>query len=233
MTSESAWSGFGQSETRSDTGWREATARKCTKIVATLGPASSSDEVVHRLIEAGVDVFRLNFSHGTHDTHRANLDRIRRLAREDERNIAVLQDIQGPKIRIGEVKDGEVVLRAGQTFVLTPHEVEADDTKAYVSYPRLADDISIGDRILIDDGKLELQVMAAEGHDLVTRVLVGGSLKPHKGVNFPGAALRISVLTEKDKADLKFGAEIGVDLVAASFVQTPHDVLEVKEFLLQ
>lgn len=235
MAPESAWAHFGAPpETAApQSGWREATGRKCTKIVATLGPASSSDEAVYRLIEAGVDVFRLNFSHGTHDTHRANIERIRHLAREAETNIAILQDIQGPKIRIGKVKGGEVTLKAGQTFVLTPDEVEADESKAYVSYHRLADDIGIGDRILIDDGKLEAQVVATEGNDLVTRVLVGGPLKPHKGVNFPGAMLKISILTDKDKGDLKFGAEMGVDLVAASFVQTPHDVLEVKEFLLK
>lgn len=234
MTREGAWAHFEAPEARvSDTGWREATGRKCTKIVATLGPASSSDDVVYRLIEAGVDVFRLNFSHGTHHEHRENIDRIRRLARQVERNIAILQDIQGPKIRIGEVKGGQVMLKAGQTYVLTPREIEADENRAYVSYPRLVEDIGIGDRVLIDDGKLELQVVAAENGELVTRVLVGGPLGPHKGVNFPGATLKISILTDKDKADLKFGAEMGVDLVAVSFVQTPHDVLEVKEFLLQ
>ncbi len=213
--------------------WHEPFGRKCTKIVATLGPASSSDESVRRLIEAGVDVFRLNFSHGTHDTHRENILRIRRLGREADRNIAILQDIQGPKIRIGDVVGGEVILKAGQTYNLTPEEVEADLRRAYVSYSRLAEDIKVGDTILIDDGLLELQVLGTEGADLVTRVIVGGPLRPHKGVNFPGASLKISVLTDKDRADLKFGAEMGVDLVAASFVQSAHDVLEVKEFLLQ
>jgi len=213
--------------------WTEPVGRKCTKIVATLGPASSSDEVVRRLIEAGVDLFRLNFSHGTHETHRDNILRIRRLARDADRNVAILQDIQGPKIRIGQVKDGEVALKAGQTYMLTPTEVEADERRAYVSYPRLAQDVNPGDRILIDDGLLELHVLGSEGSDLITRVIVGGPLRPHKGVNFPGATLKISVLTEKDKVDLQFGAEMGVDLVAASFVQNAHDVLEVKEYLLR
>jgi pyruvate kinase len=226
------WAQYGASLTE-ERGWQEASGRKGTKIVATLGPASSTDEVVRRLIEAGVDVFRFNFSHGTHETHRKNFLRVRRLAREAERNIAILQDIQGPKIRIGDVRNGEVTLHAGQTYVLTPEEVEADEGKAYVSYERLTDDIGAGDRILIDDGLLELQVVATEGASLVTRVITGGPLKPHKGVNFPGASLKISVLTDKDKEDLQFGAEIGVDLVAASFVQTAHDILEVKEFLLK
>ncbi|MBU6428858.1 MAG: pyruvate kinase [Cyanobacteria bacterium REEB65] len=213
--------------------WRAGLGRKGTKIVATLGPASSDPEIIRRLLLAGVDVFRLNFSHGTHDTHRDNILKIRRVAREEGRTVAILQDIQGPKIRIGEVRGDIVELKAGQAFTLTPKEVEADETRAHVSFPRLAEDIKPGDRVLIDDGLLELRVMAIEADELRCRVVVGGPLRPHKGVNFPGATLKISVMTDKDKVDLQFGAEHGVDWVAASFIQQAQDVLEVKDYLAQ
>lgn len=205
--------------------------RKSTKIVATLGPASSSDEVVHRLIEAGVDVFRLNFSHGTHETHLANIERVRRIAKEQGRHIALLQDIQGPKIRVGEIKGGQVTLIPRQTFILTTQTLEGNEQMASVTYPRLTEDIQPGRRILLDDGLLELQVVEVKPEMLVTRVMVGGPLKPRKGVNFPGSPLKISILTDKDKADLLFGIAHGVDWVAASFVQQAADVLEVKDFL--
>ncbi|HEY9899001.1 MAG TPA: pyruvate kinase [Pantanalinema sp.] len=206
-------------------------ARKSTKIVATLGPASSNDEVVRRLIEAGVDVFRLNFSHGTHETHLANIERVRRIAKEMGRHIALLQDIQGPKIRVGEIKGGQVTLIPGQTFILTTQPLEGNEQMASVSYERLTEDIEPGKRILLDDGLLELQVVEVKPEMLVTRVMVGGPLKPRKGVNFPGSPLKISVLTDKDRRDLAFGAQHGVDLVAASFVQQASDVLEVKDCL--
>lgn len=206
-------------------------ARKSTKIVATLGPASSNDEVVRRLIEAGVDVFRLNFSHGSHETHLANIERVRRISKEMERHIALLQDIQGPKIRVGEIKGGQVTLIPGQTFILTTQPLEGNEQMASVSYERLTEDIEPGKRILLDDGLLELQVVEVKPEMLVTRVMVGGPLKPRKGVNFPGSPLKISVLTAKDKADLEFGAKQGIDLVAASFVQQASDVLEVKDCL--
>ncbi|HEY9855151.1 MAG TPA: pyruvate kinase [Stenomitos sp.] len=206
-------------------------ARKSTKIVATLGPASSSDEVVRRLIQAGVDVFRLNFSHGTHETHLANIERVRRIAKELDRHVALLQDIQGPKIRVGEIKGGQVTLVPRQTFILTTQPLEGNEQMASVSYPRLTEDIQPGAKILLDDGLLELQVVEVKPEMLVTRVMVGGPLKPRKGVNFPGSPLKISILTDKDKADLVFGAQQGMDLVAASFVQQASDVLEVKDFL--
>lgn len=206
-------------------------ARKSTKIVATLGPASSSDEVVRRLITAGVDVFRLNFSHGTHETHLANIERVRRISKELDRHVALLQDIQGPKIRVGDIKGGQVTLVPHQTFILTTQTLEGNEQMASVSYPRLTEDIRPGVRILLDDGLLELQVVEVKPEVLVTRVMVGGPLKPRKGVNFPGSPLKISILTDKDKADLRFGVEQGVDLVAASFVQQASDVLEVKDYL--
>ncbi len=211
--------------------WRGGLGRKGTKVVATLGPACSSDEAVRLLIRAGVDAFRLNFSHGTHDTHRENILRVRRIASEEGRMVAILQDIQGPKIRIGEVTGGQVELVGGAEYILTASEVIADSRRAYVSLPRMTEDVKVGAHVLIDDGLIELQVIRIEDGELVCRVMVGGWLKPHKGVNFPGASLRVSVITDKDRADLQFGAEMGVDWVAASFVQQAQDILEVKELL--
>ncbi|MEB3300206.1 MAG: pyruvate kinase [Candidatus Sericytochromatia bacterium] len=205
--------------------------RKGTKIVATLGPSSSSDEMVARLMAAGVDVFRLNFSHGDHDTHRQSVERIRRLSREAGRHIAILQDIQGPKIRIGKVQGGEVQLVSGQSFVFTPDLIEATTERAHVSYDRLAEDVPVGHTVLVDDGRLELVVTEVKDRDIVCQVVIGGPLRPNKGVNFPGSTMRISILTDKDKRDLALGAEVGVDFVAASFVQSAADVLEVKEHL--
>ncbi|MBI6546317.1 MAG: pyruvate kinase [Cyanobacteria bacterium NC_groundwater_1444_Ag_S-0.65um_54_12] len=210
-----------------------AAARRGTKIVATLGPASSCDEVVRQLIKAGVDVFRLNFSHGNHEAHSQNIRRIRRLAREESQNVAILQDIQGPKIRIGEVKDDQVELVSGQIYYLTATELVADTRQAYVSYPRLTEDVTEQSQILIDDGRIELQVLAVEDKALRCRVITAGVLRPHKGVNFPRSALQIPILTDKDLADLQFGAAMNLDLVAVSFIQQPQDVLEVKEFLLR
>jgi len=207
--------------------------RKKTKIVATLGPSTSSDEMVAKLIEAGVDVFRLNFSHGSHETHRENIERVRRISKEIGRPIALLQDIQGPKIRVGEINGGQATLVPGQTFMLTTTPLEGNEQMASVSYPRLTEDVREGMKILLDDGLLELVVVEVKPEMLVTRVVVGGALKPRKGVNFPGSMLKISIITDKDKADLKFGAEMGIDLVAASFVQQASDVLEVKDFLAQ
>jgi len=206
--------------------------RKGTKIVATLGPSSSSEEMVGALIRAGVDVFRLNFSHGEHETHREHVARIRRVSRDAGRPIAILQDIQGPKIRIGKVVGDEVQLVAGQTFVFTPDPIEATAERAHVSYDRLAEDIPVGHSVLVDDGRLELVVTEVRGRDIVCQVIIGGPLRPKKGVNFPGSTMRISILTDKDKRDLELGVALGVDFVAASFVQSAADVLEVKEHLL-
>lgn len=206
--------------------------RRSTKIVATLGPASASEEVIGQMIAAGVDVFRFNFSHGTHEAHLEHLERVRRQAREAGRHVALLQDIQGPKIRIGELQEDRAILVPGQTFVLTTRSQVGDERMASVSYPRLTEDLAPGARILLDDGLLELVVVEVQPEALVTRVVVGGVLLPRKGVNFPGRALKISILTEKDKEDLAFGAEHGFDWVAASFVQQASDVLEVKDYLL-
>lgn len=206
---------------------------KRTKIVATLGPACCDLDTVRRLIQAGVNVFRLNFSHGSFDDHRGHIERVRSAAGELGETVAILQDIQGPKIRVGDVEGGQVNLAAGSRFELVTEPVVATADRASVDYAGLLEDIGEGAGVMLDDGKIELVVEKVTATALVTRVKVGGILKPRKGVNFPGSFLRISVLTAKDKRDLIFGAEHGVDLVAASFVQGPSDVVEVKGFLAE
>lgn len=201
------------------------------KIVATLGPSSSSPEAIAKLIELGVDVFRLNFSHGKHPDHLLRIQSIRAAAQAAGKHVAILQDIQGPKIRIGEVEGGEVQLVPGQRFSLTSRERIATAEGASVSYDQLEADVPQGATVLLDDGNLELKVLEVKPTEVVTEVVVGGPLRPHKGVNFPGVEMNVEVLTDKDREDLLFGIEHDVDWVAASFVQRPADVLLIKEFL--
>jgi pyruvate kinase len=207
--------------------------KKKTKLVATIGPSCASDEIVEKLMLGGVNIFRLNFSHGKHAEHLVSIERIRRVSQKLGITIGILQDIQGPKIRIGDVEGDEVELKAGSTFKLVTTPVTATAEIASVTYPRLLQDIKQGAIVLIDDGRLEVVVEAVTTEALVTRVKVGGKLKPRKGVNFPGTPLGISIITDKDKEDLKFGAQHNIDLVAASFVQSAADVLEVKAFLAE
>jgi len=197
------------------------------KIVATLGPASESSEVLEQLIVNGMDVARLNFSHGEHADHARTLERLRAICRHLVRPVAVLQDLQGPKIRTGPLEAGRagVALQAGHELTITT-EAELKGTADLVSttYPYLAEDVKPGDRILVDDGLLEFTVLATDGVRVKVRVVEGGVLKEHKGINLPGVALRTEAMSEKDKADLAFGLAAGVDLVALSFVRTPEDV---------
>lgn len=204
---------------------------KRTKLVATVGPSCANDEMIKAMMIAGVNIFRLNFSHGEHAGHEENIKRIRRIAKELGFNVGILQDIQGPKIRIGEVIGGEVQLIPGTIFKLQTTPVTATDKLASVTYEKLLEDIKPGAAVLIDDGRMELVVEEVSADALITRVKVGGPLRPRKGVNFPGSLLSISVLTEKDKIDLVFGAKHEIDWVAASFVQTANDVSEVKACL--
>lgn len=203
-----------------------------TKIVATLGPASSSTEMITSLIEAGVNVFRLNFSHGTKETHRENIALIRREADRLNRAIGVLQDLQGPKIRIGTFEEGKITLKAGDAFSITC----ADDSpgnreRVGVTYKNLCNDVRSGDMLLLDDGRLALQVTDRKDQTIVTEVALGGVLSNNKGVNIPGADLSIPALTDKDVEDLLYGAELDVDWVAMSFVRSRDDLLLARHYL--
>src|SRR5439155_5645239 len=187
-----------------------------TKIVCTIGPASDSEEMLARLIAAGMNVARLNFSHGTHDYHRTLIQRIKRVRKALNKAVAILQDLQGPKIRVGVIKGGFVQLRPGQAYVLTAQRAEGDERRASVSLKSLPDEVAKGHAILLADGNIELRVERVNPPDIWCRVIVGGLLSSHKGVNLPASNVRIPSFTPKDRKDLQFGLEAGVDAVALS-----------------
>ncbi len=197
------------------------------KIVATLGPATAEQEVLEKLLSLGLDVARLNFSHGRHEEHARMLDRIRAASRHLGKAVAVLQDLQGPKIRTGPLQAGKagVQLESGAELTITTEgEVRGDARLVSTTYPHLAEDVRAGDRLLVDDGLLELRVLDTDGTRLRTEVVEGGLLGEHKGINLPGVALRAEALSEKDREDIAFGLSHGVDYVGLSFVRTPEDV---------
>lgn len=199
-----------------------------TKIVCTLGPASDSEEVIRNLIRAGMDVARLNFSHGTHAYHRTLIERVRAASIAENKQVAILQDLQGPKLRVGLVKDGSVELVAGRSVRLTPEPLDESTAEVlHVSYPTLADDLDVGGEILIDDGNLELRVTAVEGRDVIAEIVVGGPLSSKKGVNLPNIRTSTPALTEKDLADLAFGLDEEVDIIALSFVRDASEVRQL------
>ena len=201
------------------------------KLICTLGPASASDDVIRRMIEEGMDIARLNFSHGTHSQHEALIERIRRLAQQSTRPIAILQDLEGPRIRIGSVKEGTIDLKTGQKFLLTSQSVKGDTHAVSMSYPDLPGVVQPGDPILLNDGTVELQVEQTNDTDVVCRVITGGMISSHKGINLPTRSVTIPAFTEKDRHDLEFGVKAGIDFVALSFVKEPADIEKVKQAL--
>ncbi|QRX81307.1 pyruvate kinase [Glaciimonas sp. PAMC28666] len=201
------------------------------KIVATLGPASSTQEMIQALFEAGADIFRFNFSHGTHADHQERYRIVREVEQTVGRPIAILADLQGPKLRIGQFVDGKVTLVAGQEFTLDRDSTAGNSDRVCLPHPELFEVIAAGQSLLLDDGKLRLQVQDSDGQKIRTRVVNGGALSDRKGVNVPDAVLPIPALTEKDKRDLAFALDLGVDWVALSFVQRPEDVLEAKALI--
>ncbi|MCK8815763.1 pyruvate kinase [Natroniella sulfidigena] len=203
-----------------------------TKIVCTIGPASEDRETLAKLIDAGMNVARLNFSHGDHQEHQARIDLIRELAREKGRPVAILLDTKGPEIRTGMLEnDQKVDLEAGEQITLTTEEVEGTASKVSVNYPNLPQDISEGKRILIDDGLIELKVTETTETEVICEVINGGKLGSRKGVNLPGISVKLPAITDKDVADIEFGIEQGVDFIAASFVRKADDVLAIREIL--
>jgi pyruvate kinase len=204
-----------------------------TKIVCTLGPATSSEEMIRALVRAGMDVVRLNFSHGTHESHGNLISVARRVAAEEGAVLAVLQDLQGPRIRIGGMAGGGSVLTPGDRFVLTTREVEGTSEVATIRGAPLSRDVKPGDRILLDDGSIEMQVEQTTETDVVCTVVIGGELKPHKGINVPSRTLSVPAITEKDQEDLAFGLRQGVDYVAMSFVREAEDVRRIKKMIAE
>jgi pyruvate kinase len=201
------------------------------KIVCTLGPATSSPEIIRKLIDAGMDVARLNMSHGSHADHERSYRMVRKAADESEHSVAIFADLQGPKIRLETFAAGPVVLAKGDPFTITTRDVEGDATICSTTYSGLPGDVSAGDPILIDDGKIRLEVTAVEGEDVHTKVVVGGQVSDHKGINLPGVAVNVPALSKKDEEDLRFALRISVDFIALSFVRSASDVDRVREIM--
>ncbi|GAC1670377.1 MAG: pyruvate kinase [Candidatus Acidiferrum sp.] len=203
-----------------------------SKIVCTIGPASSSPEVIGQLMRAGMDVARLNFSHGTHEQHAQSIEILRAAALKQGKPIAILADLQGPKIRTGPLSGGgPVQLRAGQRFVLTTERMLGDATRVSTTFTLLPREVKAGNRILLSDGLIELGVEKVRGPEVICKVINGGMLGQHKGINLPGVKLRVPALTAKDKADLAFALHQGANYIAVSFVRRPEDVLLAKKLI--
>jgi pyruvate kinase len=202
------------------------------KLVCTIGPASSSEEMIRQLMLGGMDVARLNFSHGTHDDHFLVIQRLRRVAAELGRTICILQDLQGPKIRTGRLKDHlPVVLQKGQILTITADEMMGTAEIIATTYQSLARDVRPGERILLSDGRIEMVVTEIRGSNVLCEVLNGGPLGEHQGINLPGTNVSIPSLTEKDEADLAFGLQNAVDVIALSFVRTAKDVMRARQVI--
>jgi pyruvate kinase len=205
--------------------------KRRTKIVCTIGPVSDSEEMIAKLIASGMNVARVNFSHGTHDYHRTVIDRLKKVRRELGKGVGILMDLQGPKIRVGNMKGGSVTLRPGQEFVLTSGTAEGDEHSASVSLKSLPHEVAVGHPILLADGNIELRVERVEPPEIVCRVVVGGPLGSHKGVNLPASEVHVDSLTQKDRRDLEAGLEAGVDAIALSFVRAASDIEAVKKVM--
>jgi pyruvate kinase len=201
------------------------------KIVATLGPATSTLEQIRELVDAGLDVARLNMSHGTHEDHEKAYRMVREAAQASGHGVAILADLQGPKIRLGHVAGGPVRLAAGSDFTITTRDVPGDARTCSTTYAGLPGDVTPGERVLIDDGRVVLEVIGIEDTEVHTRVVVAGPVSDHKGINLPGVAVSVPALSEKDEADLRFALHLGVDLVALSFVRSAADAEDVRAIM--
>jgi pyruvate kinase len=203
------------------------------KIICTIGPACHSEAAMRDLLRLGMDVARLNFSHGTHEDHARNIERLRVAAEKEDRTICILQDLQGPKIRTGRLEGREpILLKSGSTVIITPRDIAGTPTRISTTFPDLAREVGVGARILLRDGLIELRVRTVRGKDVVCDILNGGTLGEHQGINLPGTALSIPALTEKDRKDLEFGLKHGVDAVALSFIRAAADVNMVRQIVL-
>ncbi|SDU80881.1 pyruvate kinase [Arcanobacterium phocae] len=201
------------------------------KIVCTLGPAVNSKDQILELVKAGMNVARINASHGSHEEHEERIDWVRQASEELRKPVAVLVDLQGPKIRLGRFAEGPVLLESGDIFTITTDDILGDKDRVSTTFKGLPGDCSEGDLILIDDGKVQVRVLSVEGSDVRTQVLVGGTVSNNKGVNLPGVAVSVPALSEKDKEDLEWGLEYGADLIALSFVRSPRDIEDVHEIM--
>ena len=202
-----------------------------TKIICTIGPASENEEILTRMCRSGMNVARLNFSHGTHEEHQKKFDLIKQVREKLELPIAIMLDTKGPEYRIGTFKDGKVKIEDGAEFTFTTEDIEGDETRVSVSYKRLIEDLNVGDRILLNNGLVIFEVVSLEGNDARCKVVVGGELSNRKSMNFPNKTMTQEYLSEADKADLLFGIKNDIDFVAASFISCEADIRAVRDFL--
>lgn len=207
------------------------TPNKKVKILATLGPAIKTIDEIRQLVEAGVNLFRLNFSHGEHADHAQRYDWVREVEQQLNTPIGILMDLQGPKLRVGRFKEGKVNLQRGQTLRLDLDSTPGDAQRVNLPHPEIIEALQPGMSLLLDDGRLRLQVTSKQSDAVITEVIAGGELSDRKGVNVPEAVLQLSPLTDKDRRDLAFGLQLGVDWVALSFVQRPEDIIEARELI--
>ncbi|MEG0379794.1 MAG: pyruvate kinase, partial [Eubacterium sp.] len=204
---------------------------KKTKMVCTLGPASDSKEILAQMIEGGMNVARLNFSHGNHEEHAGRIQRIKEVRKALSIPVALMLDTKGPEIRTGDLKEGKVELETGKQIILTTEQISGDANRVSVSYEGLAEDLSVGNKVLIDDGLIELNVDKIEGTEIFCTIENGGLLGSKKSANIPNVAINLPGLTPKDESDLIFGIQQKVDFVAASFVRKPQDVIAIRKVL--
>ena len=204
-----------------------------TKIICTIGPASESEERLRELMLAGMNVARFNFSHGSHEEHKAKFDRVIKVSSELKLPVATLLDTKGPEIRLKDIEGGKTELVSGQKFILTTEEILGNNEKVTITYKGLKDDINVGTTILIDDGLIEMVVDEINETDIICSVVNGGSISNHKGVNIPGAALSMPYISDVDRSDIMFGCDMDFDFLAASFVRCKEDILEVRKIIAE
>lgn len=202
-----------------------------TKIICTIGPASESEEKLRELMKAGMNVARFNFSHGTHEEHKKKFGRVVKVSGELGLSVATLLDTKGPEIRLRDFENGKAELTAGQEFTLTTEEIVGNKNRAAITYQDLKQDVQAGSRILIDDGKIEMEVKEIKGEEIICIVKNGGMVSDHKGINVPGAELSMPFISSADREDILFGIQMGFDFIAASFVRTKEDILEIRKIL--
>lgn len=204
---------------------------KRTKIVCTIGPATEKEDILYKLIKNGMNVMRLNFSHGDFAEHQLRVDNLRKISTVSGTPVAIMQDLSGPKIRIGVFEKGSIILKEGEEFILTTAEIIGDEKRVSINYPSFCQEIKVGDPVLLHDGKKKLEVLAIKGNEVICRVIVGGEIKSKRGVNLPGSDLKVSSITEKDRVDIEFGLKNKVDYFALSFVRRPEDISELISIL--
>lgn len=202
-----------------------------TKIICTLGPASTSEDVLTDMIKSGMNVARLNFSHGTHEYHKENITLVKNVRKKLKTSLAIMLDTKGPEIRLCNFKDGKVILKPGKKFTLTTNEIDGDETIASITYKELPSQLKSGDKVLIDDGRIHMSVIECTETDIICVVEIGGEISNHKGVNIPNVKLNMPYLSQADEEDIIFGIENDVDFIAASFVRRKEDIITLRKFV--